>query len=159
MATAARQPRSLPVNGTQTPSILARQQWTAEHVKQLTALLDSKLPKETPQRIFRLRLFRPDELVVVTLVQTINPTGMGGAGSPVPTISVSLIRGYAREAGQDAGAHIRRLDLYGQYATDEIVAFLRLDAVDPAETHWNDETRYSNIVVVGDIIKHARRQD
>lgn len=128
------------------------------HAIRLAELLERPTVTEVPQRIYRAKLWvewRPSDVIseaehdylVISLVQNLNvPTA---PNQQMPKVQVLVVRPFTQGLGQ---ASVSRLDLYGHYSVDEIVAFLTLDKLDPDELEWIDDTKYSNIVVVGKMI-------
>lgn len=117
------------------------------HTKTLADLLSSHPKKETPQRIFRTRFWESGNYTVVTLVQNVNYTPPPNQ----PDIKIQLFVTRPYTANQQ-GVSVAAMSLLGQYSVDEIVAFLGLDKIDPETLEWVDETKYSPLVVVGDIL-------
>lgn len=147
-------PKRISVNHTTAPDLDTRRDWAATHSIRIAAMLEAPAKKEVPGRVWRARLFMDGDYVVVTLVQNIK-TAAPVPGQMTPAVSTFVVRGYHR-AGAN-GAAVTQQNLFGSYSTDEIVAFLRLDLVDPDSVTWKDETHYSDIIVVGDVIaKHGR---
>lgn len=161
MSTAQHRVKLTPVPTDTTPTREERRARVAAHTETLRALLEAKLVSEVPQRIFRARIWRGEEYLVVTLTQNHNMQAPPGA--MIPKVQCFVTRSY--EHAQATGASVAQLALYGQYAVDEIVAFLRLDTLDPSEVEWQDETHYSKIIIAGDILhqnhgaRHGRGQD
>lgn len=133
-----------------------RREWAGVHSARIAAMLEAPTTKEVPGRVWRARLFLDEDYTVVTLVQNIK--GLPNQpGQMAPKVSTFVNRGYHR-ASITGGAVVRQ-DLYGEYHTDELVAFLRLDTVDPDTFTWTDETKYSSVIVVRDIMAGMRRND
>lgn len=121
----------------------------AEHVSVLEELLSRSAPPEAQQRIYRTRAIIAGDFVVVTLLQTL-PTSVPAPGQPDIKLQVFVDRPFMTEGTREP------LRLVGQYSLDEIVAYLALDKVEPSSLTWKDETKYSSLVVVGDILRHIR---
>lgn len=134
------------------PGLSTRVLWAAEHSARIADMLDSKAKKNTPGRIWRMRFFQDDDYLVATLVQNINPPT--APGQQAPKVITYISRGYHRTNG--GGGSVVQQALFGEYSTDEIVAFLRLDLVDPDTADWRDETKYSDVIVVRDVIKNLQ---
>jgi hypothetical protein len=124
-----------------------------EHVAMLTEILSRQAPPEAQQRIYRARAIIDDDFIVVTLLQNL-PSFVPTAGQPDVKIMLFVDRPYTTTA--TGGTPIMMMSLVGQYSLDEIVAFLALDKVEPASLTWKDETKYSSLVVVGDILRKLR---
>jgi hypothetical protein len=139
------------------PDITTRREWASTWSARLAAMLEKPAGDKVPGRIWRLRYFQDDDFLVCTLVQNIRPVGVA-PGQQVPKVMVFLTRPYHR--ANAAGGSTSTLSLFGEYSTDEIVAFLRLDILDPedAGAEWRDETRYSDFIIVRDVLKqHGAR--
>lgn len=130
-----------------------RLDWAATHSARIAAMLEAPTVKEVPGRIWRTRLFADGDYLVATLVQNIAPMP-AQPGQMHPKVVCYVNRPYSRASG---GGSVVQQALFGEYSTDEIVAFLRLDTVDPDTLTWTDETKYSNIVVVSDVIGNLRK--
>lgn len=133
-----------------------RLEWAKQHALTLLGLLDSPAKsKHTPGRLWRTRFFQEDDFTVVTLTQSLIPPP-GVPSDQAVKIQVYVTRPYTR-VGLSGGA-VMQMQLAGQYSVDELVAFLRLDTLDPATVEWRDETRYSEIAVVRDVLQaHGAR--
>lgn len=103
-------------------------------------MLESKPKHDTAQRIFRARLWTDEGFVIVTMVQNISV--MPQPNQPDVKLHVYVTRPYT------AIDKTAQMVLMGQYAVDEIVAFLALDTRSVDEVQWTDDTKYSPIVVV-----------
>lgn len=137
------------------PSLAERREWMGVNSAKIAALVEAPCLAEVSQRIFRLRYWLDGEFIMVTLCDNRNVA----APTPqqiVPKVQVFAVRSYLHAAG---GSSVARLDLGPGYSTDEIAAFLRLDLVDPDSVEWRDETRYSNLAIVGNILRSVRPQD
>lgn len=115
-----------------------RRAWLTQHSAAIGTVLDTPNLNSVQFRLFRTRYWQDNQLIVATLIQFFN----------VPDGAVRLkafaIRGYHNWPG-----HAPELALKGKYSNDDIVAFLRLDMVDPAEIEWRDETAY---IIVPDTV-------
>jgi hypothetical protein len=121
------------------------------HLARLQDILTIAPPKEASQRIYRTRAIIDNDYVVITLLQNL-PNHVNPAGSPDIKIHIFVDRPYTATNA----APVAQMTLVGQYSLDEIVAFLALDKVDPTSLEWIDETKYSHLVVVGDILRKLR---
>ena len=138
-----------------------RRQNARDHALVIAELLERPTVKEVPQRIYRARLWMelgPGDIItdadvqylVVTLVQNLNVPS--APNQPMPKLQCFVTRAFTESVGP---ASVARLDLFGQYSVDEIVAFLRLDTVTREEVEWVDDTKYSTIVVVGHTLRNS----
>lgn len=128
-----------------------RREWAGIWSARIAAMLEAPAKKNAPGRVWRLRYFQDDDFLVATLVQNITPPpGMGGQQSP--SVMSFLTRPYNR--ANLSGSSTVSQQLFGQYSCDDIVAFLRLDLLDPDAkgSEWRDETKYSDILIVSDVI-------
>lgn len=114
-----------------------RQLWANSHAVSISTLLETPTLREIEQRLFRVRYWNGGEYTVASIVQNMHPAENG------VKLHIFCVRAYTAAA----------LNLAGLYSPDEVVAFLGLDTVDPDALHWADETKYSGLVVVSDIIK------
>lgn len=139
------------------PTMTTRRDWAGVWGMKVSALLDSPpARKHTAQRLWRMRLWDAEgDYLIVTLMQSLVPPA-GVPSDQAVKVAIFLTRPYTRATL--SGGSVVQMQLAGQYSVDEIVAFLRLDLVDPdGGAEWRDETKYSDLVVVSDIIaKHAR---
>lgn len=136
--------------------IQQRLDWAHEWSARISATLDTPAKKNATQRLFRMRYYTDDDYCVVTMVQYLVPPA-GVPSDQAVKVALILIRPYTKASL--SGASVMQMQLSGQFSTDEIVAFLRLDMVDPSAAEFVDETKYGNILVVGDIIKQHARVD
>lgn len=137
------------------PTQMTRRDWAATWSARISAMLDAPAKKNATSRLFRLRFFQDGHYLVATLVQQlVAPHGV--PSDQAVKVSVVLVRPYSA-IGMSGGA-VASLQLAGQYSVDEIVAFMRLDLLDPdAGDEFRDETRYSEIITVSRLIaKHAQ---
>lgn len=122
---------------TQSDAVVTRRAWAATWAARIGDMLDAPMRKATPGRIFRLRYFQDNDYVVATLVQNAMPE----------KVLATAVRGYHRAPGSCVvQLPLHSLD-FGKYCTDDVVAFLRLDVVDPDTAAWQDETHYRDILV------------
>jgi hypothetical protein len=123
-----------------------------EHAARLGRLL-GKFENQfgTKQRIYRMRAIIENEYIVVTLLQNVPGVDAGTAREGLVRVFVN--RPYTLAAFGDAPPVTRTFT--GQYAIDELVAFLALDKLEPDDVEWVDETRRTDLVVVSDIIKQV----
>lgn len=137
--------------------VATRREWAATWSARIAAMLEAPAKKNAPGRLWRLRYFQDDDYLVATLVQNIAPPPTA-PGQMAPKIVTYLTRPYHR-ANANGGSTFAQ-QLFGEYSCDDIVAFLRLDLLDPDSAEWRDETRYSDILVVRDVLAaHTRRVD
>ena len=137
------------------PDTETRSLWAATWSARIAAMLEAPVKKNAPGRLWRLRFFQDDDYLVVTLVQNITPPP-GVPGQQAPKVVTFLTRPYHRSNA--AGSTVSQ-QLFGEYSCDDIVAFLRLDRVDPdSGAAWRDETKYSDIIVVKDVIGHLAKR-
>lgn len=111
-----------------------RQAWARANAATISRLLDSPALSAVPRRVWRLRYWCDDEYIVATIVQNQGAVLPDGA-----RVSVNAMRGYAHGA---VGLRLR-----DDFSVDDIVAFLRLDCVEPDTVDWTDETRYSTLEI------------
>lgn len=123
------------------------------HRERLQDILTKSAPPEANQRIYRARTIVDDDYVVFTILQNL-PNFTPQPGQPDVKLHVFVDRPYTR-ATLSQGPVVTIM-LVGQYSLDEIVAFLALDRISPDSLEWVDETKYSNLVVVGDILRKLR---
>lgn len=146
--------------GRKTPkpdAVSIRREWAATWAARIAAMLEAPAKKNAPGRLWRLRYFQDDDYLVATLVQNIAPPP-AAPGQMAPKIVTFLTRPYHRATANGGSTFSQQL--FGEYSCDDIVAFLRLDLLDPDSAQWRDETKYSEIVVVRDVLAaHARRVD
>jgi hypothetical protein len=130
-----------------------RLEWAATWSARLSAMFDKPAKKTTSQRLWRMRFFQDGDYLVCTLVQTLVPPP-GVSSDQAIWVSAWLTRPYHKASM--AGGSVVQFALAGQYSMDEIVAWLRLDTLDPESgAEWRDETKYSDIVTVGSLLtKH-----
>lgn len=132
-----------------------RLEWAGEWSARISAMLESPCKKEVPGRLWRLRYFDTQgDYLVCTLVQNIKPMPGTPTGAS-PKIMVFLTRPYTRATV--GGAATFQLQLFGEYSVDEVVAFLALDLLSPDDAQWRDETKYSDFLIVRDVIAAHRR--
>ena len=142
--------------GETVPDLELRSLWAATWSARIAAMLEAPVKKNAPGRLWRLRFFQDDDYLVVTLVQNITPPP-GVPGQQAPKVVTFLTRPYHR-ANATGGSTVSQ-QLFGEYSCDDIVAFLRLDRVDPdSGAAWRDETKYSDIIVVKDVIGHLAKR-
>ncbi len=133
-----------------------RREWAQTWSARIAAMLEAPAKKEVPGRIWRLRYFQDDDFLVATLVQNLAPMP-AQPGMQQAKVVTFLTRPYTR-SNASGGSTVSQ-SLIGEYSTDDIVAFLRLDILDPedASAVWRDETKYRSILVVRDVIaQHGR---
>lgn len=140
------------------PNYGTRRAWLDVHSARIAALLDSEPLATVPGRLWRMRYWQDGELVVATLVQPTADAMTARADNNVK-ISAYIVRGYHHHPN-----HAAALQLTGRYSVDELVAFLRLDLVDPSDPDvvWTEETDYArDILVVRGLVAESigRRQD
>ena len=124
--------------------------WSAR----IAAMLESPVKREAPGRIWRLRYFQDDDYLVATLVQN-NSAAAPAPGQQQAKVVTFLTRPYTR-SNATGGSTVSQ-QLFGDFSCDDIVAFLRLDLVDPdSGVSWRDETKYHDIIVVKDVIGNLR---
>ncbi len=128
-----------------------RREWAGIWSARISAMLEAPAKKNAPGRIWRLRYFQDDDYLVATLVQNITPPP-GVPGQQAPRVVSFLTRPYVR--ANMAGSSTVSQQLFGEFSCDDIVAFLRLDLLDPDAkgSEWRDETKYSDILIVSDVI-------
>lgn len=115
------------------------------HAAELRRMLDEPADRDTTHRVWRTRYWLDDDYTVVTLVHNLYPkTKMDGRKEA--SIELFVARGYHR-----GEAVIRSWG--GGFHTDEIVAVLRLDLVDPDTILWRNETPNTRgIAIVSDTL-------
>lgn len=124
------------------------------HKDILEDILSKYAPPEAQQRIYRARFIDGEgDYIVVTLLQNL-PNFVPVQGQPDVKLHIYVDRPYTRAI--QGGMPVVQMMLVGQYSLDEIVAFLALDRISPQSLEWVDETKYSNLVVVGDILRKLR---
>lgn len=116
-----------------------------QHGIDLDAILHIAPLRETPQRVIRTRYFADGAYTVVTLVQYLSETGHI---KPDFRLKVYVSRPYTHSPMATTTT------FEGQYSIDEVIAYLALDKVSPETLQWKDETRYSPLVVVGDVLRN-----
>lgn len=127
-----------------------RRDWAATWSARLSAMLDAPAKKNTVGRVFRMRFYQDGDYLVATLVQPlIAPQGV--PSDQAVKIMLFLTLPYTR--ANLGGSSVVSMQLSGQYSVDEIVAFMRLDVLDPDSASWKDETRYSEIITVSNILQ------
>lgn len=136
------------------PSMQTRREWAVANSATLAALLETEVKSEVPQRLWRLRYIQDGDYLVATLAQNLNVQAPPGA--QVPKVTVYVVRPYDKTI---IGGSVVTQNLFGDYSTDEIVAFLRLDLVDPDSVQWHDETHYSRLIRAGTIASLMKRND
>lgn len=139
-------------------TIDTRRKWAQTWAGRIAAMLEAPCKKEVPGRLWRMRYFADGDYLVCTLVQNIK-TMPGTPTGSAPKVVVFLTRPYVR-ANANGGSTFT-MSLFGEYSVDEIVAFLRLDTLNPdAGDEWKDETKYSNFIIVRDVLaEHGVRRD
>lgn len=123
-------------------SLATRASWASVWSARLTQMLETPPKHGAPGRIWRMRYFQDENYIVATLLQTLQPPATLGQQAASPKVKVFVSRGYHFSPSAAV------MELNGQYSSDEIVAFLRLDLVQPdgvEAPHWQDETRYKTI--------------
>lgn len=115
-----------------------RRAWLQQHSAAIGTVLDTPNLNAVDSRLFRARYWQDGQLIVATMLQLFRqPDGLS-------RVNVYAVRGYNNWPG-----HAPKLELTGKYSCDDIVAFLRLDMVDPAGIEWRDETAY---IIVPDTV-------
>lgn len=139
------------------PDLAQRLEWAHDWAARISATLDTPAKnKTTAQRLWRMRYFQDDDYLVVTMLQQMTaPPGV--PSDQAIKVALILIRPYHKS--NLSGGSVMQMQLAGQYSVDEIVSFLRLDTVDPTSAEFVDETKYGNILVVGDMIRQHVRAD
>lgn len=120
------------------PTLATRRVWAESWSVRIANLLNAPMKHGALSRIFRLRFFQDDDYIVASILQTFGPPRSLGA-EITSKLAVFVVRPYYRAMG-DSSAVIQHV--HGDYSTDEVVAFLRLDLVNPDAADWRDETKY-----------------
>lgn len=136
-----------------------RREWADTHAAKIEAIcqMPAKRLKNgalaKTERIWRTRYWIDGELVIATLGQILGPTP---GVSPSLKIHAYVIRGFDAHPSV-----VPDLVQHNQEVYEELVAFFRLDTIDPSLVDWRDATVYSSIAVVsaGAVAGGLRRQD
>lgn len=121
------------------PTLQTRLNWAGIWSARIAALLDAPVVRGALGRIFRMRFFMDDDYVVATMLQAVK------AGQADAKLTTYIVRPFYRTLGNNSSAVMQQL--VGDYSVDEVVAFIRLDLVNPDSAEWRDETKYMDIEI------------
>lgn len=126
----------------QQPGRDTRQAWAEANAETITQLLRSPSLTDAAQRLWRLRYWQDGDYLHATMVQKFDKS------SGTHTVSLYVVRPYHHVIGLVGmtGRSTVQLDLAGQYSAHEIVAFLRLDLIDPDDVTWHYDSPGRQIV-------------
>lgn len=129
-----------------------RTQRAAAHAARIAALLDKPAERDMSHHVWRMRYWLDDDYTVATIDHNLYPKTTV-EGKKEAAVITFVARGFHRVPSVVTQA------IGGAYSADEIVAFLRLDLVDPETVEWKDETpRSQRIAIVSDVVGSALRK-
>ena len=123
-------------------SLEERQEYARRHAAILTEMVERPIIKEVSARKWRSRIWIDGEMCAVLFTQIITPPP-GSDPNTTGKYTVQLTYGSHRTPYA-----VAFMSLVRDYSLDDVVAFLRLDTVDPATVEWKDITNYREIITI-----------
>lgn len=122
--------------------------WAREHAVRLSAMLEAPTIKDVARRIWRTTWWLDDRMQAVALNQVLRlPPGVDADQAPRLVLQITTDSG---------GNPSRTIAMPQGYDIDELIAFCRLDEIDPASVTWRDATNYREILVVDHLPRAAQ---